>query len=72
MILFCSTYALVEFSPVLVGAGVCPALVLGVHADLGRVLAGQGPETMHVGSTRLHDRRGLLVLKLLTAPLLVG
>ncbi len=29
------TYALVEFSPVLVGAGVCPALVLGVHADLG-------------------------------------
>ena len=49
MILFCSTYALVEFSPVLVGAGVCPALVLGVHADLGRVLAGQGPVIWMLG-----------------------
>ena len=45
---FC-TYALVEFSPVLVGAGVCPALILGVHANLGRVLSGEGPE-MIMGS----------------------
>ena len=38
------TYAFVEFSPVLVRAGVCPALILGVHANLGRVLSGEGPE----------------------------
>ena len=48
---FC-TYALVEFSPVLVRAGVCPALILGVHANLGRVLSGEGPEIMD-GQVRL-------------------
>merc|ERR1711936_677398 len=34
--------ALVELLPVVVGPGVCPALVLGVHADLGGVLSSQG------------------------------
>merc|ERR1719145_162752 len=34
--------ALVELLPVVVGPGVCSALVLGVHADLGGVLASQG------------------------------
>merc|ERR1711973_393447 len=33
--------ALVELLPVVVGPGVCSALVLGVHADLGGVLASQ-------------------------------
>merc|ERR1719225_2540555 len=33
---------LVELLPVVVGPGVCPALVLGVHADLGGVLSSQG------------------------------
>merc|ERR1719229_2093698 len=32
----------VELLPVIVGPGVCPPLVLGVHADLGGVLASQG------------------------------
>ena len=42
------TYAFVEFSPVLVRAGVCPALILGVHANLGRVLSGEGPEIIEL------------------------
>merc|ERR1711910_318330 len=33
---------LVELLPIVVGPGVCPALVLGVHADLGGVLSSQG------------------------------
>merc|ERR1712066_1063959 len=32
----------VQLLPVVVGPGVCSALVLGVHADLGGVLASQG------------------------------
>ena len=32
--------ALIELPPVIVGPGVGSPLVLGVHADLGRVLAG--------------------------------
>ena len=38
-----ATYAFVQLPPVLVCAGVSSALVLGVHADLGWVLASQGP-----------------------------
>merc|ERR1719411_2302160 len=34
--------SLVHLLPVVIGSGVSSALVLGVHADLGRVLAGQG------------------------------
>merc|ERR550534_902897 len=34
--------ALVHLLPVVIGPGVGSALVLGVHADLGRVLAGKG------------------------------
>ncbi len=32
------TYAFVQLSPVLVGPGVCPPLVFGVHADLGLLI----------------------------------
>merc|ERR1719495_1305552 len=34
--------ALVQLLPVAIGPGVCAALVLGEHPDLGRVLAGEG------------------------------
>ena len=41
--------SLVQLAPVVVGAGVRPPLVLGVHPDLGRIFAGKGPATRNEG-----------------------
>ena len=43
--------ALVQLPPVVVGPGVRPPLVLGVHPDLGRVLASQRPAVTAVTCT---------------------
>merc|ERR1712190_197584 len=63
--------SLVQLLPVLVGPGVRPPLVLGVHADHGGVLANKGLRVESLLQGRLSQLSLLPLLQLLEVPLLL-
>merc|ERR1719270_3003678 len=63
--------ALVQLLPVLVGPGVCPPLVLGVHADGRRVLAAESLRVESLLQGLLSQLSLLPLLQLLEVPLLL-